>query len=135
MSGGSFLYKLIKFTHWCFVGSVRRQLPAPRMIHLLCGQGCGCWGVSAAIWCSGVSEGWAQAHECCLLSVRQSLSSSDHGLGRGGEGARDQLPVNGESPALGPETDTDATGAVPAATAEVTDGGPETGVQNTSMYS
>lgn len=62
------------------------------------------------------------------------MSSSGRGLGTGGEGARGQLPVSGGSLAPAPETDTDATGAVPAATAEVTDGGPETGVQNTSRY-
>lgn len=41
--------------------------------------------------------------------------------------------MNGGSLVPGPETDTDATGAVPAATAEVTGGGPETGVQNTNL--
>jgi len=109
----------------------------PMVICLLSWQGCGS-GVSADaldIYYLGVSERWAQLHRpdalACLLS--QSLSSSDHGLGIGGEDARDQLPVNGGSLAPGPETDTDVTGAVPAATAEVTDGGPETGVQNTSM--
>lgn len=82
---------------------------------------------------------WAQVYRsdvlAHLLNLRQSVFSSDHGLGIGGEDARDRLPVNGGSLAPGPETDTDATGAVPAATAEVIDGGPETGVQNTSMYS
>lgn len=59
----------------------------------------------------------------------------DHGLGSGGGDAPDQLPGNGGSLARAPGTDTGATGAAPAATAEVTAGAPETGVQNTSMYS
>lgn len=79
-----------------------------------------------------VYRGVVLAH---LWSLRQSVSPSDHGLGTGGGGARGQLPVNGGSLAPGPETGTGATGAVPAATAEVTGGGPETGVQNTSTYS
>ncbi|KAK2533428.1 hypothetical protein Q9233_004642 [Columba guinea] len=69
-----------------------------------------------------------------LFSLDQEIEIvEDHGLGIGGEDARDQLPVNGGSLVPGPETDTDATGAVPAATAEVTVGGPETGVQNTNL--
>lgn len=75
------------------------------------------------------------AQGCRSEVLRQSLFLPDHGLGSGGEDAPDQLPGNGGSLAPGPGTDTGATGAVPAATAEVTAGGPETGVQNTSMYS
>ncbi|OXB53965.1 hypothetical protein ASZ78_006723, partial [Callipepla squamata] len=59
----------------------------------------------------------------------------DHGLGTGGEDARGQHPASGGSLAPGLEIDTDVTGAAPAATAEVTDGGPETGVRNTKRNS
>lgn len=86
-----------------------------------------------------MSERWARVYRsdalAYLLNLRQSVPPSDHGLGIGGGGARGQLPASGGSLAPGPGTDTDATGAAPAATAEVTAGGPETGVPNTSMYS
>lgn len=116
-------------------------MPTLWVMCLLCWHGCGWQGWVLVLWIFVTQEclRWAQVRRsdvlALLLSLMQSVSSSDHGLGIGGEDARDQLPVNGGSLAPGPETDTGATGAVPAAIAEVTDGGPETGVQNTSMYS
>lgn len=60
---------------------------------------------------------------------------ADHGLGSGGGDVPDQLPGSGGSRAPAPGIGTGATGAAPAATAEATAAAPETGVQNTSMYS